>query len=93
MTHAEAKKEIKENGIDLGAGDFIDTEALKVAVDALDRLTPAKPIEEANEFDDRTVCCPNCIGPVTNYWAPGTMPKHCQFCGQALDWGEESKDG
>ena len=55
------------------------------------RLTPEKPIEEADDFGDRSVCCPHCLGPVTNYWAPGTKPKHCQFCGQALDWGEESE--
>lgn len=55
------------------------------------RLTPEKPIKAADEFGDRSLCCPHCLGPVTNYWAPGTKPKHCQFCGQALDWGEEAK--
>lgn len=55
------------------------------------RLTPTKPIEEADDFGDRSLCCPHCLGPVTNYWAPGTKPKHCQFCGQALDWGQEGK--
>lgn len=55
------------------------------------RLTPEKPIEEADDFGDRSLCCPHCLGPVTNYWVPGTKPKHCQFCGQALDWGEGAK--
>ena len=32
------------------------------------------------------LCCPTCGGPVTNYWVRGTVPRHCQFCGQALDW-------
>lgn len=88
MTNKEARIEIIDSGIALGGGDYVDIEALKVAADALDRLTPKKPITEADDFGDRSLCCPNCIGPVTNYWAPGTKPKHCQFCGQALDWEE-----
>lgn len=54
-----------------------------------EKMTPKEPIED----DDRHLCCPTCIGPVTNYWRPGLTPKHCQFCGQALewDWGEEAK--
>ncbi len=68
--------------------DLIWWDTIGVAAEALDRLTPKKPIVETDDFDDRSVCCPHCIGPVTNYWAPGTKPKHCQFCGQALDWGE-----
>jgi hypothetical protein len=36
------------------------------------------------------LCCPTCGGPVTNYWVRGTVPKHCQFCGQALDWERRS---
>ena len=54
------------------------------------RLTPT--IEEADSFGDRLLCCPHCLGPETNYWAPGTKPKHCQFCGQALDWSEEVEE-
>lgn len=68
--------------------DIIGWETLITAADALDRLTPEKPIETEGSFGDRELCCPNCIGPVTNYWSPGTTPKHCQFCGQALDWEE-----
>ena len=59
---------------------------------ALERLTPTAPIEEADDFNDRSVCCPSCLGPMTNYWAPGTLPKHCQFCGQALDWRKETNE-
>ena len=35
MTIQEARKEIIESGVNLGAGDYIDIEALKVAVNAL----------------------------------------------------------
>lgn len=88
MTVQEAIKILRTERI----GDSEKMEAAKYwGARALERLTPQKPILEAEDFDDRSVCCPNCIGPVTNYWAPGTVPKHCQFCGQALDWGEEAK--
>lgn len=39
MTYAEARRDIIENGIELGAGDFVDVEALAVAADALDKLS------------------------------------------------------
>lgn len=32
MTIEEAIKDIQEDGIDLGAGDYVDVEALKIAV-------------------------------------------------------------
>lgn len=54
--------------------------------EAIKKQIQTEPIEEADDFGDRSLCCPNCLGPVTNYWAPGTKPKHCQFCGQALKW-------
>lgn len=63
----------------------------KLIHEALKKQIPTEPIEEADDFGTSSLCCPNCIGPVTNYWAPGTKPKHCQFCGQALKW-EEGKE-
>ena len=35
MTVEEAIKDIQEDGIDLGAGDYVDVEALKVAVETM----------------------------------------------------------
>lgn len=35
MTIEEAIKDIQEDGIDLGAGDYVDVEALKVAVETM----------------------------------------------------------
>ena len=75
----------------IGDIDIVGWAELGVAAEALDKQIPDKPIEEVDDFGDRHVCCPTCIGPVTNYWAPGTRPKHCQFCGQALDWGKEAE--
>lgn len=57
--------------------------------EAQKRMTPKRPSERADSFGDRSLCCPNCESPVTNYWARGVYPAHCQFCGQALDWGAQ----
>lgn len=60
---------------------------------AIDRMTPKKPEMRADGGLEPGVashlCCPTCNSPVINYWKPGTKPKHCQFCGQALDWEED----
>ena len=85
----EARAEITKAGQyrDL---DIIGWHTIGVAAEALDRLTPEKPYMKAMEGFDPEVAshlvCPNCDGPVTNYWKPGLTPKHCQFCGQALEW-------
>ena len=39
MNYAEALREIRESGIRLGAGDYVDLEALRVAAQALERLS------------------------------------------------------
>ena len=36
MTIEEAIKDIQEDGINFGAGDFVDVEALKVAVEVME---------------------------------------------------------
>lgn len=73
-------------------GDSEEMECAKhVGADAIERLTPTKPLVRTDVFGDRSPCCPNCYHSVTNYWVRGANPLHCQFCGQALDWGEEAE--
>ena len=68
-------------------GDESDIkEALAVALAALDFQIPLKPVWKDADFGDKTLSCPHCSNPVTNYWVKGAKPAHCQFCGQALDW-------
>lgn len=82
MTNQTAAKILRTEN----PGDSEQMELAKqMGARALDKQEPREPIED----DDRLLCCPTCLGPVTNYWAPGTTPKHCQFCGQALDWDWE----
>lgn len=55
-----------------------------------ERITPTRPVMKAMDGFDADVaselCCPGCGHSVVNQWAPGTKPKFCQGCGQALDW-------
>lgn len=45
MNYAEALREIKENGLRLGAGDYVDLEALRVAAQALEKLSRTPPMK------------------------------------------------
>ncbi len=53
---------------------FIDE--IEIAISALEKQTPKKPIKELNE-----TICPNCKTLV------GSSP-FCRYCGQALDWSD-----
>lgn len=84
MTYTEAKKEINSRiksrielarKYDLEVPDYI--EALEMAVEALEKQTPQKAIEDTARI------CQSCLGFV------GYLYNHCQNCGQALDWSEE----
>ena len=93
MTPEEAKKRIAmHNEVHQRKEPFAVyiTEALYMAMDALDKMTPKAPKTRAMDgFDAATashLVCPGCSKSVTNYWAPGTKPAYCQFCGQALRW-------
>lgn len=92
MTAKEAREDIIENGINLNAGDFVDVEALKIAVEALEKQIPKKPeLKPVDGFDSgvaSSLCCPTCKNPVINYWCKRINPPHCMMCGQALDWNE-----
>lgn len=87
MTAPEAIKDIVENGIELGAGDYVDVEALKVAVVALEKQVPKKPIK----YDKYYYKCPVCSSDtgvseedLTIY--EETPPNFCKKCGKAIDW-------
>ena len=92
MDWKEALKEIQEDGIRLGAGDYVGLEALKIAALSLGKQVPKKPTHEA------TLCkcftCQSCKNVVDEFEAIGNekhrvLVPHCRFCGQALDWSDE----
>lgn len=91
MTYKEAKIDLIESGIELGAGDFVDFEALKIAVFALDKQIPKTP----NSGVDRTwgtptkeAVCPACDYALGHWEFIGDAKKitYCEHCGQAITW-------
>lgn len=95
MTYEEALKDIIESGINLGAGDYVDPEALKVAAKALEKQIPKK-VEKQQWID--TVC--ECGRVFSKSHGDGyysipyeNQTKYCPECGQALKWeGDECNE-
>ena len=59
----------------------LNREAKQMAVNALEKQIPQKPIFDS--YHRAGYRCPNCNN--INPWGY----KHCKHCGQKLDWGEE----
>lgn len=105
MTSEEAIKVLKDmipktckmvNGRYVGG--FEDTEcpqfeAVQVAVEAIEKQMPIKPIKDtANLTDFKTFHCPICnkniVSRLDGEWIAGRPQKHCDDCGQKLDWSD-----
>ena len=71
-----------------------EKEAIKVAIGAIDRLTPKQPYSFAEskvKFPKKLYkgYCPHCeVTPGTKRITRYSVEKHCNICGQALDWEE-----
>lgn len=73
----------------------IEKEAIQVAMGAVDRMTPKRPHSFARSKSGFSKLlykgyCPHCentsnIRRITRY----SVEKHCNFCGQALDWNDK----
>lgn len=61
-----------------------DIEALNMAIEALEKQIPKKPIDKTKSTDDYGYC-PNCKTIIDDY----SDFKFCSTCGQAIDWSEE----
>ena len=62
----------------------IDAEPLRLAIKALKKQTPKKPIVN----DDLQITCPNCSATLI-YCLHTSEIDYCDKCGQRLDWSEE----
>lgn len=66
-------------------------EALEIAIEALEKQIPRKPIDKIDPmFGDIYIVCSNCentaiVNPFTH-----SIFKHCPNCGQALDWSDNN---
>lgn len=90
MTKKEALNDIIENGINLGAGDFVSLEALKVAAEALQE--PERMKGRWEEFDyDNSYRCTACgeIWTLSDGTPEENNMNYCSFCGADMRGEEE----
>lgn len=93
MEESEAIKEL--HGIRPRGGIIPQkrAEALDVAIQALEKQIPKKPIMKQcfEDLEEEYLCCPTC-GEILTDRIPAdnkTFYFHCMNCGQKLDWSDE----
>lgn len=107
MTESEAIKELKEDialydnettrlDASIGTPDRNLIDALEMAIQALERQIPMKPVRKlrsgmGNDYRDYYCTCGRFIGyepEVHHYIKNGTIPfGYCSGCGRKIDWG------
>ena len=91
MTYEEAIKNINALNAVCGQKDFYNAEfesALALAIEALEKQIPKKPIirEAEDSFGYvKHILCPNCKEIDFGY----EHPCFCKLCGQAIDWSND----
>lgn len=98
MEAEEAKKYILQNWFDgdeapYGVDGNAETMAMKVAVEALEKQIPKKPLKEVTEnvfrgYSYIGYICPACKSFITDCCEENYF-NHCDACGQAIDWSDE----
>ena len=93
MTASEAIKELHEIRPRGGIIPQKRAEALDVAIQALEKWIPKKPImrQYFEDLEEEYLCCPTC-GQILTDRIPAdnkTFYFHCMNCGQKLDWSDE----
>ena len=79
MKYEEARKMLENS-----ASSIVVEEAVDVAIDALEKQIPKKPLHMHKNY-----YCPVCKEDGWILWddaIPNDMDKYCGKCGQAIDW-------
>lgn len=93
MTESEAIKELHKIRPRGGIIPQKRAEALDVAIQALEKQMPKKPIMKQyfEDLEDEYLYCPTC-GEILTDRIPAdnkTFYFHCMNCGQKFDWSDE----
>lgn len=88
MTEQEAIIELQQN-IDLPFGFTVSDEVSEIAIKALEKQVPKKPIQDEHFQHDYICSC--CGGKIAesvddNCCLEEEMAGWCPYCGQKLDW-------
>lgn len=78
----EAIRTLKINKV-LSASQTAFCEAADIAIEAMEKQLPKKPIEPQEDYG--TFMCPSCRGLIYTEDKIETH-RYCLLCGQALDW-------
>ena len=104
MTESEAIKILKKDScyecsqgtdspLNCEYGECRVSKATRVAIQALEKQIPKKPIMKQyfEDLEDEYLCCPTC-GEILTDRIPAdnkTFYFHCMNCGQKFDWSDE----
>ena len=65
--------------------------AKQIAIEALEKQIPKKPLKQECDFFDFNLVCPECKNRILNVWNKREYkPNYCHYCGQALDWSDNN---
>ena len=85
MIPEEAIKQL--NSVAIYHFDKYTTDAIVMAIDALEKQIPKKPLHMHKNY-----YCPICKEDGWILWddaIPNDMDKYCGMCGQAIDWSDD----
>lgn len=67
------------------------TEALNMAIEALEKQIPKKPYKRKEGKETNYYCsCKHYLGDETEIQLIAIRPRFCDNCGQALDWSDDN---
>lgn len=89
MTNKEVKNNFVQNLAENAYINMCSAEEMKIAIEALEKQIPKKPLKQECDFFDFNLVCPECKNRIVNVWNKREYkPNYCHYCGQALDWSE-----
>lgn len=89
MTNKEVKNNFVQNLAENAYINMCSAEEMKIAIEALEKQIPKKPLKQECDFFDFNLVCPECKNYIVNVWNKREYkPNYCHYCGQALDWSE-----
>lgn len=89
MEESEAIRELQDN-IDLPFGVTVSDEASIMAINALEKQIPKKPIiNHINTNEDVTEIEYTCSVCGTNFVELTPCEEWCSYCGNKIDWSDE----
>lgn len=89
MTTQEVKNNFVQNLAENAYINMCSAEEMKVAIEALEKQIPKKPLKQEIEFFDFRLVCPECEQPIARLFNKREYkPKYCHNCGQRIDWSD-----